>query len=383
MANRSFWTQERLIEAFQTHLDFHTMREVADELSSRWKTKLTSNAVSKALRDGFPDNNFRETIGTTIKKAEEEERKNKALALLEEARASKDSRRADYNIYTTDELRRKHIIPCDENERGDLIWELEGGTSVFHCWPDAHVPDHDRAVVEACILFAEYMKPDGVVDLGDFLELSCVSAHGRSTVDEEELSETLNIASDLLESLGERLDRAGVKKRAYIFGNHENRLHRYIVDKAPELYTTYPTLQEMLRLRESGWEFVSYGGRLRVGRVSIHHGQSHSKYVAARTMEKEGPMIIGHTHRAQVFAANTRPGYPEIGMTCGTRGSLNKDYQYHAKNDHVHAMGILTTTAEGFLNMNVVMIDDGVLRYPIGDGKVLECDGNIGETREV
>jgi len=386
MGSRKFWTEERVLTGFQACLEHHRMEDAAATLSEEWGKRITRNALQKALSEAFPDIKLVDIMGKKAKVERSTSLADKAQAMLEQVESSKPQRsRHDFLEYSHEELAVKHFEP--PNFRGDLRYALnEDKPTVIHVWPDAHVPLHDLGAMEACTMFAEYMVPDIVVDLGDFLDLDEVSYHPATQVvrgGSGYLENSIRPGREIIRDQTERLDKVGVKKRAMLGGNHDIRLHRFIVQKCPELYEMMPTIPDMLGLEEFGWDYITYGGAIRIGPVQFTHGRGHSKYVACRTMEREGSTVFGHTHRMQTFVANTRPGHPEMGMTCGTRGKLTHDYQFHSPSDHVHGMGVVTILPDGQQQMLTYIIHNGILTYSLPGGKTLIIDGNKKTIKEV
>jgi len=379
-----FWTHEHLRVAFERSLEHYTMEDLAAELTVMWNHPVTASAVRGALKKGFPENNFRATMGKNRRLRELAERREQSQRMVTQLREEvsslgeeESSRRVDYQSFGKADLQRKHAIPADRRERGDLVFPLnENSPTLVMVWPDAHVPHHDPATMEACLLLAEALRPDLVVDLGDFLDLDQISRHGRDGVGGTSLRESVVLGRHLLAEQARRLDAVGVRKRVFIAGNHEHRLHRFILERAPELYEIVPTVQEALGLAESGWEFVSYGGYLRIGPVGITHGEKFTKHIADTMVTSEGTTVIGHVHRIQLAVKNTRPGHPEVSMTPGTRAKTSQPYEYHRPNDHVHGCGIVQIMPDYSVTMIPVMAHTGVIRWPMVGGTTLVCDGN-------
>lgn len=395
MPRRTKWTPEMITEAFEIHPDYDCMANLAKELTRRWGWEVTTFAVQNRLAEAFPDHSFKTTIGQRKKAKDRAERAKQAADLMNKMKAevqeamaplaaATQPTRPDYGVYSQAELALKHANPVDAADKGDLSIPVpEGRPLIGHVWPDLHVPHHNKVVMEACTMFAEALVPDFVVDLGDHLDLDPISFHGPSDLREHDVLAEARVGADILMDQGQRLDKAGVKHRVFIAGNHEYRLHRYLCEKAPELYTIVPTIQDLLSLKMSGWQFVAYGGVLRVGTLRIKHGERFNEHVAAGYVRKEGNVVLGHTHRAQVFVVNTRDGYPEMAMTCGTRGNLSHVYQHHSRNDHVHGMGIVMAYPTGAVSMTFVPVIDGKIHWSMPNGKILEVDGSKKTVTEV
>lgn len=381
MANKVFWTKERILQAYDLHFEHRTIADLAAHLSSEWGVEVTRDAINKIFQVNFKDRDIRKTIGSKLKMREREEIAAYVSHNQNVGSKSADYKRVQYGEYDPEDIKNKHFVPADPKLRGDLILDVPKDRSlVIHVWSDAHVPDHDPAVMEAVLLFAEYMKPDAVVDLGDFLDMGTISSYNKASNNGQSFYDDVEEGRHIKEIESKRLTAAGIHKRFFIMGNHEVRMHKWLIEKAPELYKIVPTIGELLQLKENGWQEISYNGSLRVGHLQITHGRGHSKHVTSKSVESEGSMVYGHTHRVQMTVANTRPGHPEIAMTVGTRGSLIKDYQFHEPNNHVHATGVIVINPDYSINMIPIIIYSGVIKYPLPGGKMLVCDGNTATT---
>ncbi len=96
---------------------------------------------------------------------------------------------------------------------------------------DVHVPEHDRKVWATSLEIIRDVQPDEIVLLGDFLEMSSVSQHGGAEL--EKLTEDFDAGKQALKQLREA---AGDDCRiTYLEGNHESRLTRFLMSKAPSL----------------------------------------------------------------------------------------------------------------------------------------------------
>src|SRR4051794_20389338 len=99
--------------------------------------------------------------------------------------------------------------------------------SVF-IFPDLHCPFEDRRATELAFHAMNAVEPDIVVVIGDWVDCFAVSHWSKDPRRAFGLEEELNLA-------GEYLDRIPASaRRIYIAGNHEDRLQRYLQDKAPE-----------------------------------------------------------------------------------------------------------------------------------------------------
>jgi len=176
---------------------------------------------------------------------------------------------------------------------------------------------------------ARGFKPDHVITLGDFADFYAVSSHDKDPLRmqrfEDEIAST-NAALDQLETLG-------ASRYDFIKGNHEYRLERYLMQKAPELYGMVTT-EKLLHLKDRGWKCTQYREHLKVGKVYFTHDDGSAGYTAnvrARA-SYEGNVVIGHVHTISVNYKGTARGNSHVGCSFGWLGNVNDiDYMHRVK----------------------------------------------------
>lgn len=191
--------------------------------------------------------------------------------------------------------------------------------------PDTHRPYHNERAWQLMLKSARAFKPSKVVVLGDFGDFYAVSSHDKNPNRRHNLEYEIN---SMLDGLTE-LKTVG-KEWFFISGNHENRLERYLMQKAPELFNVVK-IQELLKLKENGWKYTPYRDHLKLGHLYVTHEcgnagpQAHMK--ARETFQ--GNVMIGHTHRmAASYQGNAR-GDAHVGMMCGWLGDVEQiDYAH-------------------------------------------------------
>ncbi len=226
--------------------------------------------------------------------------------------------------------------------------------------PDTHAPYHCKQSVEAMFGWARRHKLSTVIHLGDGADFYQVSAHDREPgrggrfVDEAE-----NAAKVLLRMRG--LATVG----HYILGNHEWRLDRYIMSKAPEMEGIVSTVK-LLGLDK--WTTVTpYKQTRKIGRVNYTHDLDKSGKNALRQaiQDVQANVVIGHVHRAEILYENNARGKPHVGMTPGWLGDVEKigyRHRYLATKEWTHSFGSCEVDRSGLEHLRI---------HPIVDGKVL------------
>lgn len=165
--------------------------------------------------------------------------------------------------------------------------------------PDTHVPHHHQGAWELTLEIARQFEWQILCILGDFGNLDSVSYYSKKPDDCPLLMEEIAHIKLRKEEIEEA---AGARRKIYIEGNHEERLSRYIKDKASALWgvTSLPQLLEL-----KGWEFYPYGDVAKIGRHLLvsHDFGSGSQNAHVRALDKAGmgrSVCHGHTHRSNV-----------------------------------------------------------------------------------
>lgn len=203
--------------------------------------------------------------------------------------------------------------------------------------PDTHAPYHDKRAWKLVLNAARGFKPHTLLHLGDLADFYAVSSHSKDP------SRTLSLKDEIevVRELRSDLDSLGAKRKVFIEGNHEDRLKRYLQDKAPELFGLVSS-DELLELSKNGWEFYPYREYAKVGKVYFTHdtGQG-GKYSTARALETfQHSVGVAHHHAMQYFVAGDATGKYQVGAQFGWLGDLSKvDYMHRVKVCRSWALG--------------------------------------------
>lgn len=169
-------------------------------------------------------------------------------------------------------------------------------------WPDTHVPYENRTAYSLALQVGRDLGSylDEIVFLGDFADFYSINGHGAKNPG------LVGLLLREVECVNERFDEFDrlfpQTKKVFLEGNHEYRLQRYLVQRAPELFglTDVPTL---FKLRERfNWSFIPYDKRQKYQVLGSKLWARHKppgaspKAVAAKVM---GSLIYGHTHRME------------------------------------------------------------------------------------
>jgi hypothetical protein len=184
---------------------------------------------------------------------------------------------------------------------------------------------------------ARSFKPQTLVHLGDLADFYSVSAHSKDPTRALSLKDEIETVRDLRAEL----DALGASRKVFIEGNHEDRLRRYLQDKAPQLFGMVST-DTLLELSANDWEFVPYHQSARVGKVYFTHdtGQS-GKYTTARALDTfQHSVVIGHHHAIQYHVQGDATGKYQVGAQFGWLGDIKQvDYLHRVKACRTWALG--------------------------------------------
>lgn len=228
--------------------------------------------------------------------------------------------------------------------------------------PDRHFPNHHTKLWNLWLRALKAWKPHILVSLGDAADFESVSLHEpddiRQRLLKQEAQEVRACLAAEVAACGKQLER-----KVYIEGNHEQRLDRYVARKAPALWGTLNT-KSLLRLEESGWEFVPYRKTFKLGKLHITHdtGKAGRNAHAQSAQAHLGSTVIGHTHRMAYEVRGRFDGLPYLAAMFGWLGDPDTAASYtHEANacEWAHGFGVGVLLPSGIAHVQPVPIVDG------------------------
>lgn len=195
--------------------------------------------------------------------------------------------------------------------------------------PDSHRPYHDQRAWSLMLKVGRAFKPELLVTMGDLADFYGVSSHSKDPKRALRLDEEVadvNVALDELDSLG-------AKRRIYLGGNHEDRLTRYLRDRAPELFP-FIDIPSLFRLKQRGWQYVPYRKHIRIGKLYLTHDIGVAgRYAVFRCLEAfEHSVVTGHTHRLAYVVEGNATGERKVSAQFGWLGDIKQvDYMTQVK----------------------------------------------------
>ncbi len=227
--------------------------------------------------------------------------------------------------------------------------------------PDTHAPFHDQEAWNIMLLAAQVFRPTMVVHLGDMADCYSVSTHSRDPKRVTLLEDELCVVKDLLAQLG---SLPSVRRKIFIGGNHEDRLRRYLWDKAPALYGLV-SIPELLGLERLGWEWFDYGDGTRIGKLYVTHDLGFAgRYGVRRSLAAAGcNIVIGHLHQMCVVYDGSAMGDTHVAACFGwlARADVAHDYKHKIKamKEYQHGFGLGYMTPDGDVHLRGVPIVNG------------------------
>ncbi len=206
--------------------------------------------------------------------------------------------------------------------------------------PDQHIPYNKNSVWELLLKTVSEFKPDIIVILGDFGDFYAVSGHLKDPGMGNDLKWEVDQVVMHLYQLRKLAPKARI---VFIEGNHEDRLRRYLWERAPELFGVIST-QKLLNLDLLKIEFIPYGETLELGVASFTHdlGKAGDNAHRQARADYEGCAVIGHTHGMEFSVKANRKGVPAFGATFGWGGDheyIKYTHSHKAVKNYIHGFG--------------------------------------------
>jgi len=201
--------------------------------------------------------------------------------------------------------------------------------------PDLHAPYEDKRATALMFDAMSAFGPDTVVIIGDFLDCFAVSHYSKDPRRIQGLDREVAHATALL-------DKIEAKRKVYVCGNHEDRLQRYLEDKAPELMP-FIDIPRILGLEERGWEWVPYKQSTQVGKLYVTHDVgTATRYTVFKVLDVfQSSVVSGHTHRLAYVVEGDATGAQQVSAQFGWLGDVSQV-------DYMHRVNALRHWALGF-----------------------------------
>lgn len=231
--------------------------------------------------------------------------------------------------------------------------------------PDMHIPWEDQKTLWAVERFMADHRWDMVINLGDLMDLGCISHWNDGKADtmamqtqfEDDISMTILTLERQLKLLRARNPEVKYK---YIQGNHEFWANG-MVEKNPSLKKTF-NLPLRLGLKELGVEWVPFWedhrNIVRVGKANFIHGQYTNDAHAKKHVLQYGCNIYyGHVHSVQEYSLVHRGDDSTlVGKSLGTLCRYDMPYMKGAPSNWQQAIAHFTVYPDGMYTEHTIRI---------------------------
>lgn len=204
---------------------------------------------------------------------------------------------------------------------------------------DHQFPFHDPSAIRTARAVIKDFDPDHIFNVGDYLDLPDLSTKfTRSPEFTNQLSMTRKLARECIIKDMEAAPRA---QYHWIEGNHEERLARYVTEKAPALYELLPnelSIAGLMGLKELGVNYVGpYGNHLlfqqgRGAKLMFTHGKATAEHAAkTELLANLENGFSGHVHRQTSYVkegARRSLGWHTVGTLANTNGKFTPPDRY-------------------------------------------------------
>ena len=233
--------------------------------------------------------------------------------------------------------------------------------------PDKHFPLHDQKAINVLCKAIEIIKPDGYIDLGDVGEFSSTSHWQWAKKKRPPLEYQLPfVHQDILDvnkgmdMIDESLDKANVKIKHFVEGNHDDWLNKFVVENP---YLSDLKFSKAVRLKERGYKYHKIGKLLRIGKLNFYHGHHYAgvQHTRNHLIRMGGNVMYGHHHDIQQSSVTHIDGAKSawsIGCLKDMTAEANAWLGDRAVN-WGHAFAIVDFYHNGLFTVHIVQIIDG------------------------
>jgi hypothetical protein len=226
---------------------------------------------------------------------------------------------------------------------------------------DIHLPYHDKHIVQLAFTEAKRRNAVGVLYNGDILDSGEISEHLRHNSAPKYVDEIV-LGKQFFGWARAQLPNA---RHVYKEGNHEDRLDRYIMKKAPALEGLKGVdLPSFLELKDYGIEWINRKRIVRLGKLNVIHGHEYkggisSPVNAARGLylKARASAMAGHLHSTSTHPQPNIEGKVVVCWSVGCACFLHPDW--HPINNWNHGFAFVDIEREGLFTVHNKQVIDG------------------------
>lgn len=232
--------------------------------------------------------------------------------------------------------------------------------------PDKHFPLEDKKAINVLCKAIEVVRPDIYIDLGDVGEWESVSHWAWKKKKRPPLEYQLPYVENEilkvnrgLDRIDESLDKANVKTKYLLQGNHDEWLDRF---QEENTYLQYH-FQNAVKLGERGYIYKPIGEFLKIGKINFYHGHHYGgvQHTRNHLLRLGANIMYGHWHDIQQSSVTHLDG-PKSAWSIGCLKDMTNDknrWLGGRRNNWGHAFALVDIYDEGLFTVQVVQIIDG------------------------
>lgn len=167
---------------------------------------------------------------------------------------------------------------------------------------DLHIPYHNCDYIELALSVAESRGVNTIIILGDLLDMYKVSRFCKDPK-KRNIEDEIHTAKIFLQDLRKRFPSARI---IFKTGNHDERLEKYVFDKAPELAGLLEhLLEEKLELEKLNIEYIR--NFFKIGKLWYIHGHEPCKGGGVNICDTIFKVILDHFMTAHFHQQQSKP----------------------------------------------------------------------------
>jgi predicted phosphodiesterase len=227
---------------------------------------------------------------------------------------------------------------------------------------DIHFPYHNAAALRAAIKYGLEQGVDCIILNGDILDFYALSDFSKDP-SKPTFRKEIKLGKWFLNELRMAFPKAQIY---YKIGNHEMRLERYLMVKAPEILDCEEfRLEILLEFAKHHVILIDKYTVIKAGNLNIIHGHEYkgaggvypAKYIYGKSKVNT---ICGHYHRSSTYLDKNMDGHYHGGFSTGCLCELSPDYMPY--NEWVHGFAVVTMKPGGNFSVQNLTIENGEIR---------------------
>jgi predicted phosphodiesterase len=227
---------------------------------------------------------------------------------------------------------------------------------------DIHFPYHNAPALRAAIKYGLEQGVDCIVLNGDILDFYGLSDFSKDP-SKPKFRKEIELGKWFLKELRLAFPKAQIY---YKIGNHEMRLERWLMVKAPEILDCEEfRLDILLEFAKHHVILIDKYTVIKAGNLNIIHGHEYkgaggvypAKYIYGKSKVNT---ICGHYHRSSTYLDKNMDGQYHGGFSTGCLCELSPDYMPY--NEWVHGFAVVTMKKDGNFSVQNLTIDNGEIR---------------------